>query len=211
MNRFAATATVALTVAIAGCDDRTSSTVAPPGATYSYRVPTGLHRLYVGAARAGVSSGAQQVTAVGTSALDKIVVAHVPATFSYDDLSDSVLVTRLGRAARRRLFEANSEVGIPRLVHRPDGRALEVSVVPKPRLDPLVAARFAFVFAGRDEVDVVCQWTREAADRLRAACHEVIASLRMHPRPPPTEEPASRRRKDRERPRRTVRSQVPRW
>lgn len=173
-----------LAAALAGCQGSVSfgddggETVAPTGAPYTYVVPEGFSK--AGELAVAHESGTSRfLTGVSLDPTDLLMVTVYDLTADASGFTEADL-----RAVLESAFAA-AGVGARAAGTAPTGAgealvyAVDAGETPT---GEAVTAFLYYVFRGRQELQVTCQWSEEAqADAIRKGCDALLESLTFTP------------------------------
>jgi hypothetical protein len=154
--------------------------LSPKGAPYCYRVPAGLRNVTGQVQIGGGSGSAKYQTAVGLAGRDVAVVMVYRTPRNSDLITDRQIVAdmrpllaSLGRAGL--VFSGS----VPRTGKVDRARAFTYHARSR---DSSYQADLTFVFRGRSQIEVLCQYATNAATMQRA-CGQLIGSLQIRTDP----------------------------
>lgn len=180
MTRARPAPTVALLACVAASTVAAAATVHPAGAPYRYEVPSGFVQApYRGAStNIGTSRFNSAVAPVAArpearQTQDGIIVNAYTLTRDSDTIADATLA-----AVVRDLLKGKATVTSKVRLQRVAGsRAFTFTIAPPPGAN-WRGARLVFVFNGRREVFVNCQW-KDLRRQITAGCASVTRSMRL--------------------------------
>lgn len=151
--------------------------VAPAGAPYSYAVPNGFKKVKDVSVQAQTGS-ATDMSAVGLDAANLIAVSVYKQPSDLDRITDQDLLAEVKKAIVPLLEGASRSVQGPEPTTVAGARAFRfLADGVKSPSGALVTNEIYFLFKGRNEIEVLCQWQPDRVDKIRSGCEDVKASL----------------------------------
>lgn len=151
--------------------------VAPAGAPYSYAVPDGFKKVKDVSVQAQTGS-ASDMSAVGLDAANLIAVSVYKQPSDLDRITDQDLLAEVKKAIVPLLEGASRSVQGPEPTTVAGARAFRfLADGVKSPSGALVTNEIYFLFKGRNEIEVLCQWQPDRVDKIRSGCEDVKASL----------------------------------
>lgn len=151
--------------------------VAPAGAPYSYAVPEGFEKVKDVSVQAQTGS-ATDMSAVGLDAANLIAVSVYKQPSDLDRITDQDLLAEVKKAIVPLLEGASRSVQGPEPTTVAGARAFRfLADGVKSPSGALVTNEIYFLFKGRNEIEVLCQWQPDRVDTIRSGCEDVKASL----------------------------------
>jgi len=162
-------------VLVAGCARDDPNRVAPDGAPFSFQLPTSFTQQPALADRTKAGAAATtHAAAVAIDVYNTITVLSFPLDQDASTLSDGELVRQLAPVVRT-LTTTQRRVSAVQRRDVKAGRAMYLRILDNGTSQ---ASDLYFIFAGRSEVEVACQW-QDKPKAVANGCQAVLDSLRV--------------------------------